>query len=89
MIDREDDGDRGEEREDQERRPPAEGAGEEAAEQGAEDLAERVGGAVEAEDLRPVLGAVVVGDERVVGRVDDQAADGGPGAGDDEDPDDR
>ena len=70
----------------EERHPPAGVEGDDPGEQRSDEGADRVGGAVEGVHLRPVLGRVVVGDERVVGGVDHGLADGRARPSDDEEP---
>ena len=67
--------DDGRDREEEERRPPAEEYGEQAAEQRPDDLADVVGDPVAVVRPHPVLGRVVVGEQRVVGRVVDGLAE--------------
>ena len=79
---REHDEDEGRDGEDEERRPPAERGGEQAGGERADERADGVGGAVEREHPGPGRDVVVVGEQRVVGRVDDGLAEAGAGAGD-------
>ena len=76
----------GRDREDEERGSPAEGRGQDAGHQRAEELAQDVRGAVEGEHRGPSVDGVVVRQERVVDRVHGRLTDARPGSGQDQHP---
>ena len=67
-----------------ERDTPVVQLAEEARDEGTDERADREADRVEAEDVGPHVGRVVVGEQRVVGRRDDRAADAGNRPDDDE-----
>jgi hypothetical protein len=71
---------------DEERRTPTPRIREDAGEERTDERADRVRGAVEGVHLRAVLRRVVVGDQRVVRRVDHRLADARAGSHDHEEP---